>query len=203
MDESYESLLHKAYEQVTEPTEETSRWTYPEPRVTIEGKTTILDNFTDIVSAFRRDPDHLMKYILGELGTAGKLDGNRAIFNGKFEESLINAIITSYVSDYITCSECGKPDTHLVKEGRVQILMCDACGSHRPVRKRKARSEPVGANLEVGAIIEVTIENLSRRGDGVAKIGKNIVYVSKSKPGQTLKVKIVRISGSIIFTERP
>ena len=202
MVESYEALLHKAYEQVTEPTEETSRWTYPEPSVTLEGKTTILDNFADLTNAFRRDPEHLMKYILGELGTAGKLDGNRAIFNGKFEESLITAIITNYVSDYIICSECGKPDTRLVKEGRVQILMCDACGSHRPVKKRKARSEPLGSNPEVGAIIEVTIENLSRRGDGVAKIGKNIVYVARAKPGQTLKVKIARISGSIIFTER-
>ena len=34
----------------------------------------------------RRDKDHLMKFMLGELGTAGKIDGNRAIFNGKFEE---------------------------------------------------------------------------------------------------------------------
>ena len=47
-------------------------------------------------------------------------------------------IIKSYVEDYVICSECGKPDTRLVKDDRVMILRCDACGSHRPVRKRKA-----------------------------------------------------------------
>ena len=57
-------------------------------------------------------------------------------------------IIKSYVEDYVICSECGKPDTRLVKDDRVMLLRCDACGSHRPVRKRKARTEPVSENLE-------------------------------------------------------
>lgn len=203
MVESYEALLNKAYEEVTEPSEDGERWSYPEPRSIVEGKTTILENFSDIVSALRRDQDHLMKYLLSELGTAGKIDGSRAIFNGKFEDSLFSPMIRGYVDDYVICSECGKPDTRLFKDDRVLLLKCEACGSHRPVRKRKSRVESGTAGLEPGNIIDVTIESTSRRGDGVAKIGKYIVYVAGGRPGQKIKVKIAKISGSIIFTEKP
>jgi translation initiation factor 2 subunit 2 len=143
-----------------------------------------------------------MKYILGELGTSGKIDGNRAIFNGKFEISLFRMIIKSYVDDYVICSECGKPDTRLVKDDRVLTLRCDACGGHRPVRKRKVRTEPVSESLEEGQIIDVEIQSLSKRGDGVVKMGRYIMYVANAKPGQSVKIKISRISGSIVFTER-
>ena len=202
MVDSYETLLRKAYSNMPEPSEAHDRFTVPEPKSYIEGKTTVLENFAEIADVARRDQDHLLKYLLGELGTAGKIDGNRAIFNGKFESALINGLIKSYVEDYVICSECGKPDTRLVKDDRVTLLRCDACGGHRPVRKRKARTEPVGQELSEGAVIDVEIQSLSRRGDGVARIGKYIVYVSNAKPGQTVKIRITRISGSIIFTER-
>ena len=202
MSPSYEDLLKKAYTNITEPTEFEDRFTVPPARVFIEGKTTVLENFAEIANTLRRDQDHLMKHLLGELGTAGKIEGTRAVFSGKFEQEQINTIIKGYVDDYVICSECGKPDTRLVKTERVLTLRCDACGGHRPVRKRKARTEEPGSRLEEGAIVDVRIESISRRGDGVARIGKYIMYVSNARPGQTVKVKITRISGSIIFTER-
>jgi translation initiation factor 2 subunit 2 len=202
MTDPYEQLLKQAYSNITERTESSERFVVPEVKAYVEGKTTILENFIEITGKVRRDPDHVMKFLLGELGTSGKVDGNRAIFNGKFEIALIKAIIKSYVDDYVICSECGKPDTRLVKDDRVMILRCDACGSHRPVRKRKARTEPVSESLEEGTVMDVEIQSLSRRGDGVVKIGRYIMYVANAKPGQKVKVRISRISGSIAFTER-
>jgi len=202
MVESYEALLNKAYSHMPEVSESHERFTVPEAKSYIEGKTTVLENFAEITDVARRDKDHVMKFLLGELGTAGKIDGNRAIFNGKFESSLINSLIKSYVEDYVICSECGRPDTRLVKDDRFLLLRCDACGGHRPVKKRKARTEPITNELQEGAVLEVEIQSVSKRGDGVVKMGKYIMYVSNSKPGQTVKVKIARISGSIVFTER-
>ncbi|NLD56649.1 MAG: translation initiation factor IF-2 subunit beta [Methanomicrobiales archaeon] len=202
MTNPYEQLLKQAYSNITERTESSERFVVPEVKAYVEGKTTILENFIEITGKVRRDPDHVMKFLLGELGTSGKMDGNRAIFNGKFEIALIKAIIKSYIDDYVICSECGKPDTRLVKDDRVMILRCDACGSHRPVRKRKARTEPVSESLEEGTVMDVEIQSLSRRGDGVVKIGRYIMYVANAKPGQKVKVRISRISGSIAFTER-
>jgi translation initiation factor 2 subunit 2 len=201
MVDPYEALLKKAYSNVTVQSESTERFTVPEAKVYIEGKTTVLENFAEIAGVVRREQDHLMKFLLGELGTAGKIDGNRAIFNGKFEQSLINGLIRSYVDDYVICSECGKPDTRLVKDDRILILRCDACGSHRPVRKRKARTEPAGSELQEGQELDVEIQSVSKRGDGVVRMGRYIMYVPRSKPGQKLKIRITRISGSIVFTE--
>ena len=157
MVDPYEALLKKAYANVTVQSESTERFTDPEAKVYIEGKTTVLENFAEIADIVRRDQDHLMKFLLGELGTAGKIDGNRAIFNGKFEQSLINGLIRSYVDDYVICSECGKPDTRLVKDDRILLLRCDACGGHRPVRKRRARTEPAGSELQEGQVWEAAM----------------------------------------------
>jgi translation initiation factor aIF-2, beta subunit, putative len=202
MAEPYETLLKKAYANVTEPSESVERFTVPEAKAYIEGKTTVLENFAEIADVVRREQDHLMKFLLGELGTAGKIDGNRAIFNGKFEPSLINNLIKNYVDDYVICSECGKPDTRLVKDDRVLLLRCDACGGHRPVRKRKARSEQASQEIQEGAVMDVEIQSVSKRGDGVVRMGRYIMYVANSKPGQQIKIRVARISGSIIFTER-
>lgn len=202
MVDPYEVLLKKAYASVTVQSESTERFTVPEAKSYIEGKTTVLENFAEIADIVRRDQDHLMKYLLGELGTAGKIDGTRAIFNGKFEPALINGLIKSYVDDYVICSECGKPDTRLVKDDRVLLLRCDACGGHRPVRKRRARTEPAGSELQEGQELDVEIQSVSKRGDGVVRMGRYIMYVPRGKPGQKVKVRITRISGSIVFTEQ-
>jgi len=202
MTDPYEKLLKKAYSTITDVTGNSERFVVPEAKAYIEGKTTILENFTEIADKVRRDKDHMMKYLLGELGTSGKIDGNRAIFNGKFEIPLIKAIIKNYVDDYVICSECGRPDTRIVKDDRILLLRCDACGGHRPVKKRKARAEPISENLEEGAEVDLEIQSLSRRGDGVVKMGRYIIYVANAKPGQKVKVRITRISGSIAFTER-
>ena len=105
MTDSYDSLLKKAYSNITEKTESSERFVVPEAKAYVEGKTTILENFAEIADKVRREPDHFMKFLMGELGTAGKIDGTRAIFNGKFEISLIKAIIKNYVEDYVICSE--------------------------------------------------------------------------------------------------
>jgi len=202
MVDAYEALLKKAYSNLTEPTESTERFTVPEAKVYIEGKTTVLENFAEIADVVRRDKDHLMKYLLGELGTAGKIDGTRAVFNGKFEPTLINGLVKSYVEDYVICSECGKPDTRLVKDDRFLLLRCDACGGHRPVKKRKAKTEVAGTELAEGQEIDVEVQSVSKRGDGVVRMGRYIMYVPRGKPGQKVKIRITRISGSIVFTEQ-
>jgi translation initiation factor 2 subunit 2 len=199
---SYEDMLKSAYSGLSEPTDTGERFIMPKTKIYIEGKTTVLENFADIAGVLNRDKDHLMKFILGELGTAGKIDGSRAVFNGKFEESQFEVIVATYVNDYVICSECGRPDTKLVKDDRVQMLLCEACGSKRPIRKRKTKTEVHGPVIEEGKELDVHIESISKKGDGVVHIGKYILYVSGTKTGQNVKVRITRISGSVAFTQK-
>ena len=202
MTDPYEALLKHAYTNITEKSGDEGRFIVPEAKVFVEGKTTVIENFSEIVSVLRREPDGVLKFICGELGTAGKNEPTRAVFNGKFDKQQIAGIISKYVEDYVICSECGKPDTRLVKEGRTITLKCDACGGHRPIRKRKAKTENISEQVEEGMEMEVDIQFLSKRGDGVAKIGKYTLYVTGTKPGQRVKVRITRVAGSIVFTEK-
>ena len=50
--------------------------------------------------------------------------------------------------------------------------------------------------------MEVNIDSISKKGDGVAHVGKYILYVSGVKVGQKVKVRITRISGQVAFTQK-
>ena len=95
------------------------------------------DNFDVICNYINRETEHVMKFLLNELGTAGKIEGNRAIFQGRFPREEVERQIQKYVDEYVLCMECKKPDTHIIKMERVWVLKCDACGAIRPIMKRK------------------------------------------------------------------
>ncbi|MBO5431332.1 translation initiation factor IF-2 subunit beta, partial [Methanocorpusculum sp.] len=54
MVESYEEMLQKAYAGIDEPTDTGERFQVPKTRVYIEGKTTVLENFRDIIDTLNR-----------------------------------------------------------------------------------------------------------------------------------------------------
>lgn len=201
MTEEYEAYLDRAISQIPNIKTSDTRFVVPEPRVLSEGKTTVLENFRDIVDILNREPDHLLKFLLRELGTAGKMDGSRVIFQGRFTASMISNQINSYVQEYVICSECGRPDTHLVKSDRVLMLKCDACGAHRPVRKRRARIEAAPEALVEGETYEVRVDAVGSKGDGIAKKEKFTIFIPGGAKGDIVKIKIKKISGNLAFAE--
>ena len=78
-----------------------------------------------------------MKFLLNELGTAGKIVGDRVIFQGRFSRDEVERQIQRYMDEYVLCWECKKPDSHFEKLERVWVLKCDACGAIRPIMKRR------------------------------------------------------------------
>ena len=146
----YHALLNRAIKNLPEKKTTDVRFVIPEPKIYIEGKTTILDNFSNIIDVLNRDSDHVMKFLTREFGTASKMDGGRAIFQGRFPKDLMASTIKSYTEEYVMCSECNRPDTQLVKSDRVLILKCSACGAHRPVKKRRITDTAVRDAVEEG-----------------------------------------------------
>ncbi|MDD3042274.1 MAG: translation initiation factor IF-2 subunit beta [Methanosarcinaceae archaeon] len=197
----YEELLDRAIAKLPDIETTDVRFVIPEPKVFAEGKTTILDNFGNIADVLNRDPDHLMKYLTRELGTAGKLEGSRAVFQGRFMRSQITNNIQAYVDEYVMCSECGRPDTQLVRVDRVLILQCSACGAHRPVKKRKVSQAEAREAIEEGGTYEVRIDAVGSKGDGIAKVDRYTIFVPRTKKGDVVKIKIKRISGNLAFAE--
>ncbi|AKB26566.1 Eukaryotic translation initiation factor 2 beta subunit [Methanosarcina sp. MTP4] len=198
----YEELLDRAIAKLPDIETTDARFVIPEPRTFSEGKATILDNFGNIADILNRDPDHLMKYLTRELGTAGKIEGSRAVFQGRFTRTQLADNIQAYVDEYVMCSECGRPDTQLVRVDRVLILKCSACGAHRPVKKRKITQTEVREAIEEGGVYEFRIDAVGSKGDGIAKVDRYTIFVPGASKGDVVKVKIKKISGNLAFSER-
>jgi translation initiation factor 2 subunit 2 len=195
----YDSLLERAKKKLPVTLESHDRFQVPEPDVMIEGKTTVIRNFGDIVDTLRRDADHLLGYLLRELGTAGTLEGRRVLFKGKVGTSQVAERIKDYVDEYVLCSECNRPDTKIVKDGRVLILVCETCGAHRPVHVRKQVKEVEAKEIEAGQTYDLMIEDVGKKGDGIARKGNFIIYVPGTAKGSQVKVKIEKVSGTVAF----
>ena len=199
----YKDLLNRLRESLPETITAQSRFKVPDLEVLYEGKTTVFRNFGDIADAINRKPPHILAYLLREVGTAGNQEARRVVFKGRVPIKQLEDRISNYVDIFVLCSECGRPDTKLVKEGRTLILECEACGAHRPVRVQKGShtSEKLGM-LEVGKEYEVMIQDMGRKGDGIAKRDKYIIFVPGVTKGNIVKVKIEKISGTIAFARQ-
>jgi translation initiation factor 2 subunit 2 len=198
-EQDYQALLKRAREKLPEKVITHERFQIPDADVFLEGKTTVLRNFEDIANAVNREPQHVLAYLLRELGTAGTIDGRRAVFKGRVSPSQIEDRVRGYVETYVLCSECKRPDTRIEKEGRITVLECDACGAHRPVAVRKG-SKPIQEKaLEEGKVYEVIVQDIGRKGDGIAKVGGFTIFVPGTAKGATVKIEIEKIAGKIAF----
>ena len=196
---SYDALLQRAKQALPQALSTGERFQIPEAEIVVEGKTTILRNFLDIVEAIRRDPNMVLTYLLRELGTAGAQDGRRVVFKGKVTGQQVADRVKSYVDTYVMCQECGRPDTRLVKEDRVAMLECDACGARRPVKMVKKQAKVEEAVLAEGKGYEVMIQDIGKKGDGIAKKDKYIISVPGTTKGAIVKVFIEKIAGTVAF----
>ncbi len=200
--EEYKALLQKARSALPEDLSSGERWTLPPADIIKEGRFTLLRNFRELLTAVRRDEDHLAKFMLSQLATAGQIDGDRLVFTGHVTENQVMARLDDYVATYVQCSECGSPDTKLGKNDRVQVLQCEACGAHHPVKARKGvRKAASGQGVREGAIVDITISKVGNKGQGMASLDNYTIVVPNQKEGAELTVRITRIAGNMAVGE--
>lgn len=199
-DLDYNELLKKVQSITSTKSVEEDRFKVPKADIFYEGNTTVLRNFDKITDTLNREANHLLKFFLGSIGTAGEITGGRIIFQGKIPARTIQDKLVEYVDTYVLCSECNRPDTHLVKKGRTILIRCDACGAFRSIgsMKKKMMKTP-HETLKEGSIYELTIKDIGKRGDGVAFFDKYVIYIPGSVKGSMVKVKIEKISGTVAF----
>ena len=56
--------------------------------------------------------------------------------------------------------------------------------------------------VKVGEEHEVTVEEISRRGDGIAKIQNFVIFVPRTEVGDKVKIRITRVSSRYATAER-
>ncbi len=198
MAEDYEALLDRAHRLLPPVRVATERFQIPEPDVMTDGKNTVVRNFKEITDVLRREPEHVIGYLARELGAPGVLDLPRGVLKSRVSRDQIAQRLREYSEKYVICSECKRPDTHLSKDGRLTLLICEACGAQRPVTVRRV-VEPTKPKtpVVVGEVYHLLIEDVGRRGDGVAKKEGFVIFVTgATQRGTTVKAKITKVLGN-------
>jgi len=124
-------MLHNSNPELSK----TKKYVMKPPQVCREGtKKTVWINFAEICAIMRRKPDHVLNYVLAELGTNGSVDGSqRLVIKGRFQPKGLEIVLRHYIAEYVACRTCKSPDTVLKKENRLYFLCCETCGSRRSV----------------------------------------------------------------------
>lgn len=132
----YDQLLSRARSRMPEAVVERERFEIPKVIGHLEGNKTVISNFIKIADTLRRDPDHMLKFVLRELATPGGIRNGMLIIGTKTSAARINEKIRAYAIEFVLCPECGKPDTTIVTEGELAFMRCQACGNKKPVKAR-------------------------------------------------------------------
>ena len=132
----YNAALDNVYKNLPESILKKERFELQEVKSIIQGNKTIISNFNSIVSQIRREPEHLLKFLLRELATPGNIDGPRLVLGRKISSKLIQQKVDEYVKIFVLCRDCKKPDTKLIKEDKILSIKCMACGAKHPIRSK-------------------------------------------------------------------
>jgi len=135
-EKDYLTSLKRARENLPAHIFEKSRFEIPQADVFQEGNKTWITDWGRILKVINRenDADHLAKTLAGNFATSATEERGRLMLQGKFSRSMINRELSTYVKEFVICEECSKPDTKLVKEGRILIKVCEACGARVAVK---------------------------------------------------------------------
>ncbi|CAI9094259.1 OLC1v1029964C1 [Oldenlandia corymbosa var. corymbosa] len=106
------------------------------PELLRGAKKTVFVNFMNTCARMCREPQHVMNFLLTELGTNGSIDGQqRLVVEGRFVTKHFEFLLRKYHNEFVVCDGCKSRDTILSKskENRIVFLECQDCGSVRSV----------------------------------------------------------------------
>ena len=135
--EDYKQLLEEARKELPEHVFQKERFEMPKVKGHIQGSRTVISNFLQIANDLRRDPDHMLKFVLRELATPGEIKKSGSVIVGsKVPASRINDKIRQYANTYVFCYDCGKPDRKIEKVGSLSFIKCSACGNRHIIKSK-------------------------------------------------------------------
>ncbi len=134
--DNYEEMLQRARSQVPADAFKRSgeRFQVPKAQLMVQGNRSLWQNFHEIVGVVNRPGKEVLKYISGQLATAGTFEGSNAVFQGKFTSDAVDDMLAHYIEYYVTCPVCGRPDTSEIKDENAYWLQCSACGARTSIR---------------------------------------------------------------------
>lgn len=128
----YEDKLDRAYEQITNPEDTSSRFELPEAETTFDGSFTEYRNFSKAVQRLNRDKQEVLTFLQSSLATNGSEEDGMASFKGRFSADEIDQYLQEYFEMYVECNQCSSPDTKYEQQSGVEVIRCTACGATNP-----------------------------------------------------------------------
>lgn len=131
----YEKLLDNIYQNLPKNEIKGERFDMPKFEFFAEGNKTIIRNFRVVCDKIRRDQGMLSKYLSKELAVPVEVREERLVLQRRITGDMLNKKLEEFVTKFVICKECRKPDTHIEEVGsRLRTLVCEACGARTPVR---------------------------------------------------------------------
>jgi translation initiation factor 2 subunit 2 len=198
--DDYESMLGKASDILAKTTVNQERLKIPRGTLMEEGKVTVVRNFMDIMEIINRDPKDVSKFLTKELGIGITTDGKRLLINRRISEEDFNNKMEQYLNVYVRCYECNSPDTEIIREARVSLIACKACGAQHPInmsREIMIDRDEVRENKKY----TVTIDSIGKSGEGRVLLFGTQIIVPGVKKGQQVKVLVKKIRGGTAIAE--
>ena len=128
-------MLDRAYMLLPKEALNKERFEMPDMQSHIQGKKTIVGNFAQVLKSLHREERHILKYIAKETATSAVLSEGKLLLNSKFTREQVNKFFHAYITQYVLCHECHKPDTKFVEQQGIKMMKCDACGALSPVKR--------------------------------------------------------------------
>src|SRR2546428_7952017 len=79
------------------------------------------------------------------------------------------------------------------------MLECEACGARRPVKAIKKPAKVEEKILEEGKVYEGMIQDVGKKGDGIARREPYIIYGPRPAKRSVVKGYIEKIAGTVAF----
>lgn len=128
-------MVDRLYTALPEKTKKHERFQMPEADSFQQGNKTLIKNFSQIVKTTNRDGKHMIKFLAKETATSTSMDDlGRLVLVGKFNSMQVNKLVNSYITQFILCPECKRPDTKITEKQGVRMLKCEACGAISSVK---------------------------------------------------------------------
>ena len=131
----YDKMLGRLYMSLPEKTVSKERFEMPVLDSSVQGKKTIIRNFSQAIKSVKRDEKHFYKYLTKETATAAAIEDGKLNMTGKFYPDQLGKLFIGYLKEYVLCHECHKPDTEIVERSGIKLLKCKACGALSPLKK--------------------------------------------------------------------
>ncbi|KAA6397727.1 MAG: putative eukaryotic translation initiation factor 2 subunit beta [Streblomastix strix] len=131
-------VLQREHPDLIQSSENKKRLKLKPLQLSRQARNTNITNFEEVCKSLKRPLDHVMLFLLTELGCKGNLNQeNNLILRDRYQEKIIEKGLSQYIKEYIQCRSCKAFNTMFSKSDRTLEIVCEECHASRCVQAIK------------------------------------------------------------------